>query len=71
MHRSRVAMAAVPADDDFDIMIERHQESQQALDRKLPEFPSQHLGRLAGLDLMSLYLLNGANRRFFVLTPAM
>jgi hypothetical protein len=57
----RVALPAVRPHDDLDITIERHQETRQALDRKVPEFPAQHSGnvrlrdaeQLAGLDLFS------------------
>src|SRR6266567_1519268 len=65
MQRRRVPVAAVRPYDDLDIMIERHQEPQQALHRKLPEFAAQHFGnvrlrdaeQLAGLDLFQLPIL--------------
>lgn len=36
--------------DDFNILVERHEEAQKALDRKLPEVAAQHLGDIGLFD---------------------
>jgi hypothetical protein len=50
MQRWSVVSAAVRLHDDLDILIERHQEAQKALNRELPELAAQHLGNVGLSD---------------------
>jgi hypothetical protein len=53
-----VVSAPMRLDDDLDILIERHQKAQKALNGKLPEFASQHLGNVGLFDAEKVGSLN-------------
>jgi hypothetical protein len=50
MQRRSVVSSPVWLHDDLDILIERHEEAQQPLNRKLSEFAAQHLGDVRLFD---------------------
>jgi hypothetical protein len=53
-----VAPAPVRLHDDLDILIERHQKAQKALNGKLPEIAAQHLGDVGLFDPEKIGSLN-------------
>jgi hypothetical protein len=50
MQSRNVASAPVRLHHDLDILIERYEEAQEALNRKLPKFAAQHLGDVRLFD---------------------
>src|SRR5689334_13207885 len=50
MQRRRIAPVTMRFDDDFNILIESHEETQQPLDRKLPELTAKHHGDIGLAD---------------------
>jgi hypothetical protein len=58
MQRGSDVSAPVRLHHDLNILIERHQETQKALNRKLPEFTAQHLGDVGLFDAEKIGSLN-------------
>jgi hypothetical protein len=58
MQSRGVASAPVRLHDDLNILIERNEEAQKALNRKLPEFAPQHLGDIGLFDPEKIGSLN-------------
>jgi len=50
MQRRSILSVATRSNDDFNILIERHQETQEALHGKLPKLAAQHLGDIGLSD---------------------